>query len=47
LSTVAEADQIIVLEQGKVIESGTHDELLARAGRYATLWHRQQSDEAA
>ena len=47
LSTVAEADQIIVLEKGEVIEQGTHDELLAREGRYATLWHRQAQDEAA
>jgi ATP-binding cassette subfamily B protein len=47
LSTVAEADQIIVLEKGEVIERGTHDELLSREGRYATLWHRQQADEAA
>jgi ATP-binding cassette subfamily B protein len=47
LSTIAEADQIIVLESGEVIERGTHDELLARNGRYAQLWHRQQVEEAA
>ncbi|WP_299502651.1 ABC transporter ATP-binding protein/permease [uncultured Roseobacter sp.] len=47
LSTIAEADRIIVLEQGEVVEQGTHDDLLAQEGRYAQLWHRQQSDEAA
>ena len=45
LSTVAEADTIVVLEQGEVVEQGSHDELLARDGRYAHLWHRQQSDD--
>ncbi|MCR9127723.1 MAG: ABC transporter ATP-binding protein/permease [Rhodobacteraceae bacterium] len=47
LSTVAEADQIVVLEQGTVVETGRHADLLARAGRYATLWMRQQADGAA
>ena len=45
LSTVAEANTIVVLEQGEVVEQGSHDELLARDGRYAHLWHRQQSDD--
>ena len=45
LSTIAEADQIIVLEKGVVVEKGTHDALLARDGRYAQLWRRQQSEE--
>lgn len=45
LSTIAEADQIIVLEKGEVVERGTHDVLLAKDGRYAQLWHRQQADE--
>ncbi len=46
LSTIAEADQIIVLEKGEVVERGSHDGLLAKDGRYAQLWHRQQADES-
>jgi ATP-binding cassette subfamily B protein len=46
LSTIAEADQIVVLEQGEIIEQGTHEALLKRGGRYAQLWHRQQSENA-
>jgi len=45
LSTVAEADRIVVLEDGKVVETGTHEALLSRDGRYAQLWQRQQADE--
>ena len=37
LSTVRDADQIVVLDGGRVVETGTHDELLARGGRYAAL----------
>ncbi|MEM9230258.1 MAG: ABC transporter ATP-binding protein/permease [Pseudomonadota bacterium] len=44
LSTVVDADQIVVLENGHVIERGTHEALLARAGRYAKMWHRQMSE---
>ncbi len=47
LSTVVDADLIIVLEQGHVTEQGTHDALLAHNGRYATMWHRQLADEDA
>jgi ATP-binding cassette subfamily B protein len=47
LSTVAEADQIIVLEAGKIVEIGTHSALLEQNGRYAQLWHRQQSEADA
>jgi subfamily B ATP-binding cassette protein MsbA len=44
LSTVRRADRIIVLERGKIIESGTHEELLASGGAYGKL-HRMQFDE--
>ncbi len=44
LSTVVHADQIIVLERGLVVERGTHDELLAKNGRYASMWQRQQAE---
>ncbi len=47
LSTIADADRIVVLENGVVVEEGSHDALLARGGRYAALWHRQQSEEEA
>ena len=41
LSTVRHADKILVLEGGSIVESGTHDELLARGGRYAELMSHQ------
>ena len=44
LSTVADADRIVVLEDGQVVEEGTHAGLLARRGRYASLWERQASE---
>lgn len=42
LSTVVDADQIVVLDNGKVAERGTHDELLRRPGRYARLWEHHE-----
>jgi ATP-binding cassette subfamily B protein len=45
LSTVAGADRIVVLEEGRVAEEGTHADLLARGGRYAVLWQRQSEQE--
>lgn len=46
LSTVEGADKIIVLDAGRIVESGTHAELLARAGHYAALYRMQFSDES-
>jgi ATP-binding cassette subfamily B multidrug efflux pump len=41
LSTIAAMDRLVVLDKGRVIETGTHGELLARNGLYASLWQRQ------
>lgn len=45
LSTVSNADVILVLEKGIVVEAGTHQELLARNGRYLDLWTLQRSEQ--
>ena len=41
LSTIRDADRVLVLDNGRIIESGTHDELLAKNGHYADLYNRQ------
>ncbi len=47
LSTIIHADQIIVLEAGRLVERGTHPELLEKGGLYAGMWMRQQEAEQA
>jgi ATP-binding cassette subfamily B protein len=47
LSTIIGADEIIVLDQGVIAERGTHRQLLARGGLYASMWNRQREAEAA
>ncbi|NCX15994.1 MAG: ABC transporter ATP-binding protein [Actinobacteria bacterium] len=47
LSTVRDADQILVLEKGQIVERGTHDELVASGGLYADLYNRQDLTGAA
>ncbi|MGH6866973.1 MAG: ABCB family ABC transporter ATP-binding protein/permease [Methyloceanibacter sp.] len=47
LSTVIYADNIIVLDRGAIVEQGTHPELLAKGGLYASLWTRQRETDAA
>ena len=47
LSTVVHADNIIVLDHGEIVEQGTHQELLARGGIYASLWTRQREADQA
>ncbi len=47
LSTVLHADEIVVLEQGRIIETGTHTSLLHKNGRYSALWRAQHPDSAA
>ena len=47
LSTVRDADQILVLEKGSIVERGTHDELVAKGGLYSDLYNRQDLTGAA
>ena len=47
LSTVVDADKIVVLEKGVVVEEGTHDDLLKHNGCYAHMWHMQETEAEA
>ena len=47
LTTIVDADQILVVEAGQLVERGTHDELLAKGGLYAGMWNRQREAEEA
>jgi ABC-type transport system involved in Fe-S cluster assembly fused permease/ATPase subunit len=47
LSTVVDAHEILVMENGRILERGTHAQLLAQGGRYADMWSLQQSSEGS
>lgn len=47
LSTVVHADQILVLQEGEIVESGSHEELLEYGGIYASMWQQQQQQPGA
>jgi ATP-binding cassette, subfamily B, heavy metal transporter len=47
LSTIVGADEILVLDQGEIVERGTHTQLLAHNGLYASMWNRQREAEIA
>jgi ATP-binding cassette subfamily B protein len=44
LSTVAHADEIVVLDRGAIVERGTHDDLVTAGGAYAALWRAQNGE---
>ena len=46
LSIVKNADQILVMGDGRIAESGTHEELLAKGGKYAAMWNAEQKISA-
>lgn len=46
LSIVKNANQILVVSGGKIAESGTHEELLAKGGKYAAMWNAEQKISA-
>ena len=43
LSTIAELDRLVVIDQGRIVEQGSHDELVKAGGLYADLWQRQSA----
>jgi len=47
LSTIVGADEIIVLDQGRIVERGAHHDLLRHDGLYASMWNRQREAEEA
>ena len=47
LSTIVGADEILVLDKGRIVERGTHQQLLVKNGLYASMWNRQREAEAA
>jgi ATP-binding cassette subfamily B protein len=46
LSTVIDANEILVMDHGRIVERGSHEQLLARDGAYAQMWALQQREEA-
>ena len=45
LSTIAKMDRLLIMDKGQIVEDGTHEELLAKNGLYASLWRRQAGGE--